>query len=257
MSGRGRNGTPRMFTFQLPRFLGWHGFPADRIAGPKADPAGAAERPPDRTLLDGVDGRRMKFLLGLGGLAVLLLVATSFLSGAPPTGPAIGGPVKSAAPISRPGASFADFAVLRPPVDPLLAYEARLDHEVAAVLSRVAGAGPVEVVISVAGAPNVMLARQGSASAAESRNKNGRTERTTRTNRVVTGPHQGGALVTGETAPKVVGALVVAPGAADPTVRLELTQAVEALLGLWASQVMVLPGETMPRSIQPSGGGGS
>jgi stage III sporulation protein AG len=47
---------------------------------------------------------------------------------------------------------------------------------------------------------------------------------------------------TGEVAAPIVGALVVAPGASDPVVRAELTEAVQTLLGLGANQVIVLPG---------------
>ena len=50
----------------------------------------------------------------------------------------------------------------------------------------------------------------------------------------------------GNTARTPVGAVVVARGAGDVEVRLKLTQAVETLLGLAASQVDVFPMEETP-----------
>jgi stage III sporulation protein AG len=184
--------------------------------------------------------RRLRLLLALGAAAVALLIGTGLWApAASPAPPRVAPP--SPYPPSAPG--IQDFAVLAQASDPLVAYERRLDRLVAGVLSQVAGAGPVQVAVTVAGAPTVHLARQGTVRSSRQTDRSGVRESRSSQLRVVTGPHQGGAVVTGEAAPRVIGVLVVAPGAQNPWIRQELTQGVETLFGLSASQVLVLPGQ--------------
>lgn len=188
-----------------------------------------------RALLEG----RGRVLVGLAGVGVLL-VLVSGLFGTTATPPRT--PARSAKSTDGRGAVAASSrpattAAAALPSDPVLAYEAVLDRSVAAVLDQVRGAGAVAVAISVSRSPSRLLVRNLSTR----RESQGAMVSSSLDEALAFGRGQV-PVSTGEDAAPLVGALVVAPGATDPMVRAELTQAVETLLGLAANQVIVLPG---------------
>ncbi len=109
----------------------------------------------------------------------------------------------------------------------------------AQVLSHVAGAGSVTCAVTVSRTPKMVLAENGTVIRDQ--------ETATGTNTTQMSQAMALALSQGRTIPTtilgapVTGVLVVATGASDPVVRAELTQGTEALFGLMANQVLVLP----------------
>ena len=114
----------------------------------------------------------------------------------------------------------------------LAATEARL----AAALSQIKGAGEVTVVLTLAGGPRQILAQD-----VDQATERGQERRET----VVVSRGSGGqeAVAVQEVSPEYQGALLVCPGGGDPTVRLQLTQAVSALTGLGADKISISEGK--------------
>jgi stage III sporulation protein AG len=179
-------------------------------------------------LFKGIEPRRLR-LIALGLLVGIGLIVVSGAFGGSPS-PSTGGAPSAAAPAGG---------------DPLAAWQARIDQEVARVLSQVAGAGAVTVTVTLAGSPAESLAENETVRTTVSRSNDagggGQTATTNETDRQVVLTGQSAPIVLSEVGPRVVGVLVVAAGAGDPVVREELTQAVETLLGVPAYKVMVLP----------------
>ena len=114
----------------------------------------------------------------------------------------------------------------------LAATEARL----AEALSQIKGAGEVTVVLTLAGGPRQVLAQD-----VDQTTERGQERRET----VVVSRGSGGqeAVAVQEVSPEYQGALLVCPGGGDPTVRLQLTQAVSALTGLGADKISISEGK--------------
>lgn len=104
--------------------------------------------------------------------------------------------------------------------------EAKLER----VLGEIDGAGEVSVILTLESGPRRVLARNGSAQESET----------------VALSKGGGAQEPVELqreGPTYRGALVVATGGEDPTVRLSLTQAVSALTGLGSDRITICKGK--------------
>ena len=114
----------------------------------------------------------------------------------------------------------------------LAATEARLSE----ALSQIRGAGEVTVVLTLAGGPRQVLAQDVDQAA-----ERGQERRET----AVVSRGSGGqeAVAVQEVSPEYQGALLVCPGGGDPTVRLQLTQAVAALTGLGADKISISEGK--------------
>ena len=109
-----------------------------------------------------------------------------------------------------------------------------LEEKLKRTLSQVEGAGEVYVILTLKEGPKQVLAQEGSA-----------TE-TTRETAPVLASRGGGIqepVTVQEMGPSYLGALVVAQGAGDPSVKLTLTQAVSALTGLGADKISVCKGK--------------
>ena len=109
-----------------------------------------------------------------------------------------------------------------------------LEEKLKRTLSQVEGAGEVYVILTLKEGPKQVLAQEGSA-----------TE-TTRETAPVLASRGGGIqepVTVQEMGPSYLGALVVAQGAGDPSVKLALTQAVSALTGLGADKISVCKGK--------------
>ena len=108
--------------------------------------------------------------------------------------------------------------------------EGRLEH----ALSQIEGAGKVQVILTMKEGPRQVLAQEG---------KVGENSHETTT---VLASQSGGTrepVKVQEVGPSYQGALVVAQGADDPRVRLDITQAVSALTGLGADKITICKGK--------------
>ena len=111
--------------------------------------------------------------------------------------------------------------------------EARLE----AVLSRVEGAGEVEVVLTVRSGPRQVLAED------RTQEREGGRESGESTTVLLSRGSAGEETVAVEQrSPQFRGALVVCSGGDDPAVRLTLTQAVSAVTGLGADRISICKG---------------
>ncbi len=113
---------------------------------------------------------------------------------------------------------------------------AETEARLAAALSQIKGAGEVTVVLTLAGGPRQILAQD-----VDQATERGQERRET----VVVSRGSGGqeAVAVQEVSPEYQGALLVCPGGGDPTVRLQLTQAVSALTGLGADKISISEGK--------------
>jgi len=144
--------------------------------------------------------------------------------------------------------------VSRPGEESVRTYEEEISSALSRVLSQVQGAGRVEARVFLEEGPVRLYARENERRqnrAEESLPGGGArtSQEATSSARVVTVAGSGGQqpLVEGIRQPTVRGVLVVAPGAVDENVRLELARAVEALLDVPLHRVEILPGKEVRR----------
>ena len=118
---------------------------------------------------------------------------------------------------------------------------AETERRLARILSRIEGAGQVEVMLTLrtGAVTRYQTDTESRSAAAQDRNESERSEKTVLFS---SGSAYNEPAVTQTEYPKFLGALIVAPGADDPAVRYELVNAVAALLGLGADQVRVVKG---------------
>lgn len=123
-------------------------------------------------------------------------------------------------------------------------YLAMLEDKVSAILSQVEGAGAVSVMLMTqAGAENIVLYDKDSEeksiheSDAGGGSRNQNEQRSTQSVALVDGEMP---YVTQQLLPAITGALIVAEGAGNPSVRAELTGAVQALFSLETHKIKVL-----------------
>lgn len=191
------------------------------------DGSGSAEAAADR-------GRRNRLLIMLVGLGVLILLLGRL--DPPETIPPLGADSRAA---MAPSLSQAD--------DAATALERRLER----ILSEIAGAGKVEVMVQLQGTELYVYARQTTEEESVTRemDANGTVTETRQEMRRSDQPvfRQGGqgrneeALIETILAPEVRGVLVIAEGAANEVIRYQLAQAVQTVLGVPAHRVEVLP----------------
>lgn len=113
---------------------------------------------------------------------------------------------------------------------------AETEARLAEALSKIKGAGEVTVVLTVANGPRQVLAQD-----VEERGEGGEERRET----VVLSKGSGSqeTVTVQEVYPRYQGALLVCPGGDDPTVRLQLTEAMSALTGLGADKISISKGK--------------
>lgn len=128
-------------------------------------------------------------------------------------------------------------------------YRSDLESRCEAILSKMEGAGAVSVQITLGGsssrdyAENSVVEERITDEQASGQTKRSSERRRTRELVLSTDPSSGRGQVPvleGEQAPRIVGVLVAAPGAADSAVKRELAQATQTLLGVPAHRVMVV-----------------
>lgn len=118
-------------------------------------------------------------------------------------------------------------------------YRARMERELASLLSQVEGAGRVKVMLTLKTGPASVYQTDRSVSSSRDGEKESQSaeERTVMIGR---GSAYDEPAVVSQAYPVFQGALIVAEGGADPSVRYQLSAAVAALLGLGADQITVV-----------------
>ncbi len=117
--------------------------------------------------------------------------------------------------------------------DGVTEYVSSLESRLATTLSGVKGAGKVSVAISVAGGNKTIIATDVTTT------KNG-TELQTTESAVLVG---GKVVVLGETYPEITGVVIVASGASDPVVKMNLLSAAETFLSVDSAKVKIFTGK--------------
>lgn len=113
---------------------------------------------------------------------------------------------------------------------------AQTEERLSQALSKIHGAGEVTVVLTVANGPRQILAQD------EARNGEEGEERT-ETVVLNRGSGYQETVTIQEVYPRYQGALLVCPGGDDPSIRLQLTQAMSALTGLGADKISISKGK--------------
>lgn len=118
-------------------------------------------------------------------------------------------------------------------------YRARMERELASLLSQVDGAGRVKVMLTLKTGPASVFQTDRSVSSSRDGEKESQSaeERTVMIGR---GSAYDEPALVSKAYPVFQGALIVAEGGADPSVRYQLSAAVAALLGLGADQITVV-----------------
>ncbi len=130
----------------------------------------------------------------------------------------------------------------------LTALEELLNAEVSEVLSQVAGAGKVAVTVRLEGSTKkeYVLNTADDKSTVEERDSDGGIRIVTEESckkEVAFAQKDGEPLVFKEVSPRIEGVLIVADGAGDGEVKENLGKAVQAMLGVPAHRIIVLPRE--------------
>ncbi len=113
-----------------------------------------------------------------------------------------------------------------------------LENKLSDTLSKIDGAGNVEVILTVQSGIKRVLAQDGSLE-----QEGGTLQREMQTVVISMGSGRQETVLVQQIYPKFQGALVVADGGGDPNVRLKLTQAVAALTGLGSDKISICKGK--------------
>ena len=118
-------------------------------------------------------------------------------------------------------------------------YRAGMERELSALLSQVEGAGKVKVMLTLKTGPAACYQTDRSVSSSREGEKESQSSEE-RTVMIGRGSAYDEPAVVSTAYPVFQGALIVAEGGADPSVRYQLSAAVSALLGLGADQITVV-----------------
>lgn len=118
-------------------------------------------------------------------------------------------------------------------------YRAEMERELAALLSQVDGAGQVKVMLTLKTGPSAQYQTDRSVSVSREGEKESQSSEE-RTVMIGRGSAYDEPAVVSTAYPVFQGALIVAEGGADPSVRYQLSAATAALLGLGADQITVV-----------------
>ncbi|NLG86165.1 MAG: hypothetical protein GX489_02995 [Firmicutes bacterium] len=164
----------------------------------------------------------------------------------------VGQLVKSPAPAKYPSdlAPITTAVVDTPVLEGPFSYQQLLEQQLATTLSQIQGAGQVVVQLSLEGGNRVSYATNQQEEVRTTEEKASaetvRVSEEKRSEIQLVMAREGGSerpIVVDENLPTVRGIVVIAQGAADPTTKEELSQAVQVLLGLPAHKVKVLERE--------------
>lgn len=115
------------------------------------------------------------------------------------------------------------------PVHPV--QEVSMQQKLADILSRIRGAGQVQVLLTVAKGERIVY---------QTDNTHSREDDSSHTVLVTDASHAEGGLITQTIPPEYQGAIVVCQGADDPSVRLAITEAVSKVTGLGADRIAIM-----------------
>ncbi|MCL6590519.1 MAG: hypothetical protein K6U80_11240 [Firmicutes bacterium] len=182
-------------------------------------------------ILKNLSKKPMSFwlLLGLAVVGILLVI-----NGNPETPKIPGTPVAGQS--QTPGAELSETA----PV------ETRMEKELTATLSAIAGAGKVRVKLNLKSKRRMIWERQAQINKRTSQQEGTvNTEEETNDQLVFAKDSSGGdqPVLKEELAPEIQGVIVIASGAGDVTIRQLLTTTVVTVLDIPPHRVIVLPGE--------------
>lgn len=119
-------------------------------------------------------------------------------------------------------------------------YADYMEKKLSKLLSEVNGAGKVSVMLSLEGTSEIIYATSTEEKINTSNITNGSTSNTIITTEPIFA--SGKPIIVMEYMPKITGVIVVAQGAEDIKVKLELLQAVQTLLGVTPSNIEILVG---------------
>lgn len=123
-----------------------------------------------------------------------------------------------------------------------LDYCEQLESKLKNVLNKINGAGNVSVMITVKGAPELIIASSSNEKTTTNSTTSGGTQSNTSISSdpvIVTNSGVSSPLILTEKLPEITGVVVVADGAKDVKVRLSLLQAVQALLQVKSSNIQI------------------
>lgn len=122
-----------------------------------------------------------------------------------------------------------------------LEYCEKLENKLVGVLSGISGAGNVKVMITVEHGPELKLASNTDERTNITTNGNGSTTNTTKSTEpiIVRSASNSQPLILSEVSPKITGVVVVASGAKDVRVKLNLLEAVKALLDVSSNNIQI------------------
>lgn len=113
-----------------------------------------------------------------------------------------------------------------------------LERKLEETLGEIEGAGRVRVMLTVQSGTKRVLAQDG-----KTEQRDGEMQRETETVVISAGTGVQETVLIQQIYPQFQGALVVATGGGDPTIRLRLTEAVAALTGLGADKISICKGK--------------
>lgn len=117
-------------------------------------------------------------------------------------------------------------------------YAQNLEYKLKSIISKIKGAGNVDVMITLESGTNLLLASN------ETQNVNSNEVTTVSASPIILEQNgDSSPLVIGEVLPKIKGVVVVSSGASDIAVRLNILHAVQTLLDLDDMQIQILVGK--------------
>lgn len=122
-----------------------------------------------------------------------------------------------------------------------LEYCEQLENKLAEVLGNISGVGEISVMVTVEGGPEIKIATSTDERVNTTNNASGVVTNNTIVSDpvIITSSGQNNPLVLSEISPQITGVIVVAQGAKDVKVRLNLLQAVEALLNVPTENIQI------------------
>lgn len=188
-------------------------------------------------MFEGLRDKEKRRIWQLGGLLLLglLLMGTSAWLSAGPTD-------------AQPNAAALDMAAAAPAGGAALSPEAELEQRLAAVLSRIQGAGRVSVSVTFARSAQTEYAINASTTVrtTDETTEGGQTRSTreqTSTDNLVLADGNGGPVMVQQSMAEVQGVLVVAEGGDNPAVRAQIAEALQNLLAVPAHKIVICQAE--------------
>ncbi len=122
-----------------------------------------------------------------------------------------------------------------------LEYCEKLEHKLMDVLGGISGVGNIKVMVTVESSPEIKIATSTDERTNTTTNGTNLTTNTTVVSDpvIVTGSGEKNPLILSEKTPQITGVIVVAEGAKDVKVRLNLLEAVEALLNVSTNNIQI------------------